>query len=313
MKLSFFPGCSFCGTAKEYGESTLAVMSVLGHEFREIPDWNCCGASSAHALDSNLQYLLPLRNLVLAEAMDLDGSTSSCSACYNACKLAEQHILAGGAHAEALNREIESILGRRFEGRQRFLHPLQVLSRPEELKKIRSRVVRPLEGLKVVMYYGCYLSRPPEVVAFESPEQPTSMDEVCAATGAEVRRWSWKVECCGASLTMPRAEIVEGLVDRLLSEALHAGADALVTPCPMCLANLDSRQGARLARKEPPVPVFYFTELMAMAFGLPRVNRWLRKRLVTPAPLLQRLGLSGSIVQTGRAAAGGGRQRRWPS
>lgn len=313
MKLSFFPGCSLCGTAKEYGESTLAVMTAMGHELHEIPDWNCCGASSAHALDSHLQYLLPLRNLVLAERMGLEGTTSSCSACYNACKLAEHRVLTGGPHAALLSREVEDILGRPYEGRQRIIHPLQVLSRPEELQKIRARVVRPLDGLKVVMYYGCYLSRPPEVVAFESPEQPTSMDEVIAACGAEVRRWSWKVECCGASLTMPRAEIVEALVDRLLSEAVLAGADALVTPCPMCLANLDSRQGLRLARKEPLVPIFYFTELMAMAFGLPGVGRWLRKRLVATTPLVRRLGLLDPVLRPGGRAvavssgAGGGR------
>jgi heterodisulfide reductase subunit B len=305
MKLSFFPGCSFCGTAKEYGESTLAVMAALGHEFEEIPDWNCCGASSAHALDSHLQYMLPLRNLVLAEQMGLEGTTSSCSACYNACKLAEHHVLEGGAHGAQLNDEIKDILGRPYEGRQRMMHPLQLLSRPEELKKIRSRVVRPLEGLKVVMYYGCYLSRPPEIVAFESPEQPTSMDEVAAACGAEVLRWSWKVECCGASLTMPRPKIVETLVDRLLTEALYAGADALVTPCPMCLANLDSRQALRASRNEPLVPIFYFTELMAMAFGLPRIGRWLRKRLVTTTPLVRRLDLLGPVVRSDQHAVSG--------
>jgi heterodisulfide reductase subunit B len=300
LKLSFFPGCSFCGTAKEYGESTLAVMAVLGHELVEIPDWNCCGATSAHALDENLQYLLPLRNLVLAEGMGLEAATSSCSACYNVSKQTERHVLAGGKAAQQLNREIEATMGRPYEGKVRFLHPLSLMSRPEELKKIRERIVRPLKGLQVVMYYGCYLSRPPEIVAFESPEQPVSMDEICAAVGAEVKRWSWKVDCCGASLTMPRASIVQDIVDRLMAEAVHAGADAVVTPCPMCLANLDSRQDARRSRGEKPVPIFYFTELMAMAFGLPGLRRWLRKRLTDPMPLLRELGPADAIVR-GRA------------
>jgi len=303
MRLSFFPGCSLGGTAKEYRESTLAVMSLLGHELVEIPDWNCCGATSAHALDENLQYLLPLRNLVLAEAMGLEGMTSSCSACYSASKQAEQRVLRGDGLSERLNREIEAVTGRRYEGKVRVIHPLQILSRPAELEKIRERVVRPLSGLKAVMYYGCYLSRPSDIVAFESPEQPVSMDEVCKAAGVEVKRWSWKVDCCGASLTLPRASIVREIVDRLVSEAVQAGAAAIVTPCPMCLANLDSRQDMRLARGERPVPVFYFTELMAMAFGLPDVGRWLRKRLIDPVPVLREAGLSGPVA--GRAAPPG--------
>lgn len=303
MRLSFFPGCSYCGTAKEYGESTLAVMAALGHELTEIPDWNCCGASSAHALDENLQYLLPLRNLVLGEGMGLEGITSSCSACYNVSKQAEQKMLTDDRQARKLNEEIEATTGRRYEGRVRVIHPLEVLSRPDELAKLRERSVRRLAGLKVVMYYGCYLSRPPEIVAFESAEQPVSMDKICEACGAEVRRWSFKVDCCGASLMIPRSSIVEQIVDRLISEAVHAGADALVTPCPMCLANLDARQKLHRARGEQPVPIFYYTELMAMSLGLPGLRRWLHKRLVDPAPLLRRVGLGGLITGSGRTPA----------
>lgn len=305
MKLSFFPGCSSSGTAREYGQSSLAVMAALGHELVEIPDWNCCGATSAHALDENLEYLLPLRNLVLAEAMGLEGVTSSCSACYNLCKQTERKMLAGDEQSKRLNDEIEAATGRRYAGRMQVMHPLSLLSRPEELSRIRELAVRPLTGLKVVMYYGCYLSRPPELVAFESPEQPVSMDEVCAACGAEVRRWSYKVECCGGSLMMPRSSIVEGIVDRLMSAAVEAGADAVVTPCPMCLANLDGRQKARLARGEKPVPVLYFTELVAMSFGLPGPRNWLRKRLVDPLPLLRELGLDDLVAGAGRAVPPG--------
>jgi heterodisulfide reductase subunit B len=300
VKLSFFPGCSFRGTAKEYGESTHAVMGTLGHELVEIPDWNCCGASSAHSTDEYLHYLLPLRNLVLAESLGLATAASACSSCYSVTRATEHVMRQGGPTAERLNEAIEDATGRRYRGTVHFVHPLEILSRPDELKKIRARVSRPLAGLRLVPYYGCYLSRPPEIVAWESAEQPVSMDVIAAACGADVRRWSWKVECCGGSLTMPRSEIVSGLVERLLSEAKRAGAEAIVTHCPMCLANLDSRQGIWKAGGGSPMPVFYYTELLAMAFELPGLRRWLRKRLVDPLPLLRSAGLEA-------AGAGGGR------
>jgi heterodisulfide reductase subunit B len=160
-------------------------------------------------------------------------------------------------------------------------------------------VVKPLAGLKVVSYYGCLLIRPPQYTArWDDPEHPQSMDYVLGLMGAEVVPWSYGVECCGGSLTLNRSDVVVHLVDRLARAAHEAGAEALVTACPMCMANVDGRQKYRSGPPIPrppkpdyePLPIFYFTELMALAYGLP-LKKVLGKHLVDPRPLLGRLEL----------------------
>jgi heterodisulfide reductase subunit B len=132
----------------------------------------------------------------------------------------------------------------------------------------------PLAGLRVACYYGCLLTRPPEVVAFDDAEHPTCMDELVAATGAEPVEWPFKTECCGASLSMTHSGVVRRLAHKLLSMAQKAGADCLVVACPLCQVNLDLRQAdaAKAHGAFPPIPVLYITQLLGIALGLPTEN-----------------------------------------
>jgi heterodisulfide reductase subunit B len=159
--------------------------------------------------------------------------------------------------------------------------------------------VRPLKALRVVAYYGCLLIRPTEYTGgWDDPEHPRSLDEVVEWMGGEAVGWSYGVDCCGGSLTLNRSDVVVHLVDRLVEKAHEAGADAMVTACPMCMANVDGRQlyrgGVPFLGKRPEgraVPIFYFTELMALAYGLP-MEKVLGKHYVDPRPLLDRLRLA---------------------
>ena len=203
-------------------------------------------------------------------------------------------IEVGRAVADALKES-----GLKYRGDVQVRHPLDVLVNDIGLETISERVTAPLEGLKVVRYYGCLLVRPPEYTGrWDDPEHPPSMDYVMGLLGAEVVSWSWGVDCCGGSLTLNRSDVVVHLVDKLARAAREAGAEAMVTACPMCMANVDGRQKYRGGPPLPrpakpnyePLPIFYFTELMALAYGLP-LGKALGKHLVDPRPLLKRLEL----------------------
>ena len=279
---SFYPGCSLHSTGLEYGLSTRAVFGHLGLELRELPAWNCCGASSAHALNHKLAYALPARNIALAQKFGRDLVTP-CAACFNRMKTTDYVLRTN----QAKRMEIESIVGFKYTGEIDIRPVLQVLYEDYQSDRIASQVRRPLRGLKVVSYYGCLLVRPPLVTRFDDPDDPKIMAEILQSIGSQVMKWSNATDCCGAGLSLSKSSMVQTLVSRLISCAREAGADALVTACPLCQVNLEMRQ-----TDKPNMPSFYITELLGLAFGLPQALKWWRKHLVDPRPLLRSLSLA---------------------
>lgn len=281
MKLTYYPGCSLHSTGCEYDASARFVCKQLGIELVELEDWNCCGASPGHSTNHFLGIALPLRNLILAEKYE-NAVMAPCAACYNLLKSADYLVRSQDAAARQVNTELEPIMGTKYQATLTVCHPLEILSSPEWLQAIGRQVVRPLTGLKVAAYYGCLLSRPKAVVAFDNPEQPTRMDTLLSALGAEVRRWSYKTDCCGGALSLSQTKAVETLVAKLVAEARRAGAEAIVTACPLCQVNLDTRQ----TTAGGSMPVFYFTELMGISFGAANAEEWLQKHIIDPRPVL---------------------------
>jgi heterodisulfide reductase subunit B len=266
-------------TGLEYGLSTRAVFQHLQLELKELLDWNCCGASSAHIFDHTLALALPARTLALAQSFGSDLVTP-CAACYNR--------LQGADHAmrtdPRVRSEMESLLGFQYTGAVAVRPVLAVLYEDIGVERIAAHVRHPLAGLRVVTYYGCLLVRPPEITRFDDPDNPQVMAALLRAIGAEVMPWSHATDCCGGSLSLGRSDVVGQLVSKLASRAMEAGADAIVTACPLCQVNLEMRQTTA-----PKVPTFYFTELLGLAFGLPEATKWWRKHLIDPAPALAKL------------------------
>lgn len=294
-RYTLYPGCTFHSTAVEFGASTEAVCAALDLELVEIPDWNCCGASSAHCTDHTLSLALPARNLAQAQKVEPDDIAIPCVACYARLNAADLSL----QKDTAFRAEMESVLGFEYQNRVRPRHLLDVFANDFDEESLTSKVVKPLKGLKIAAYYGCLLVRPPEITGrWDDPEHPQTMDRLMELLGAEAVPWSYKVDCCGASLTLNRSDVVIHLVDRLVRAAHEAGANAMVNACPMCMANVDGRQRYRqgfplLRSPKPdyePLPIFYFTELMALAYGLPL--KVLGKHMVDPRPLLKQLGLA---------------------
>ena len=278
---SFYPGCSLHSTGLEYGLSTQAVFKHLGLELVEVQDWNCCGASSAHALNHTLALALPSRNLALAQTAGRD-LVIPCAACFNRVKGAD-YALRNDPETRA---ELEDLVGFHYTGELAIRPLLAVLYEDYGLSSISLQVQKPLTGLSVVTYYGCLLVRPPDIVRFDDPDNPSIMANLLSTLGAEVRPWSYATECCGGSLSLSRSDVVKGLVTRLAERAREAGAQAMVTACPLCQVNLEMRQAG-----QEKMPVFYFTELLGLAFGLPEVGKWWGKHLIDPRPVLRQAGL----------------------
>jgi heterodisulfide reductase subunit B len=281
-EVSYYPGCSLHGMAAEYDESIRSVCETLDVDVRELEDWNCCGASSAHFMDDDLAVRLSARNMSIAEREGRD-LLVPCSACFQRLKHADKE----------LKQDATRWTDKPYTGRATIYHVNDFFARAESLAAVKQKVKKPLTGLAAVPYYGCLSQRPPRITDAESPENPIAMDELMRAIGMDVRSWSYKTDCCGASLALARTDLVRKLSGDLLEAAQEAGAECLVTDCPLCQSNLDTRQaeieaerGARFG-----LPVFYITELMALAFGDGRAARWCKKHLVDPRPLLESKGL----------------------
>jgi len=273
MQFSYYPGCSLHATGLEYDQSTRAVFTALGVRLVELKNWVCCGASSAHSTSGELAVSLPAINLALAQEAAHGDLLAPCAACYNRSKAADYALRSDPAERQA----IEAAVGFEFSGVVKVKNPLEVVVNDIGLERVKMGVRRPLTGLRVVSYY---------VMQFDRPEHPVVMNHILQALGADVQEWSYAVDCCGGSGALPRSDVGRKLVSRLVLAAREAGADALVTACPLCQMNLEMRQTVT-----PAMPAFYFTELMGVALGLPEAKGWWSKHLVAPAPLLKAVGL----------------------
>jgi len=278
---SYYPGCSLHGTAREYDESIRGVSDILDIRLQELEDWTCCGASSAHCMDEELAIELAARNLAIAEKSNHE-LLVPCVACYSRFKAVEKEVK---EHSKKVNFP--------YQGNVPIRYALDFFCDETILEELKKKRVRPLSGLKVACYYGCLTVRPPKVTGIKEYENPQHMDRMMKLLGAEPVPWSYKTDCCGASLTITRTDIVKKLSDRLLSMAKEAEADCLVTGCPMCQANLDTRQEAieKETGEKYDLPILYFTELMGLALGHRNAKKWLSRHITDPIKVLSDKGL----------------------
>ncbi len=290
MAYGYYPGCSSHGTAREYDISTKKVCERLGLELKEVEDWNCCGASPAHATSEELSLALPFRNLALAEKQGLNSIMSTCSACYNRLKVADEIL----KNTPEISSRVSEIVGESYNSSLKVIHFLDLISKELGIERVKEKVQKPLADIKVVSYYGCLLTRPPEFVSVDpDPENPTVMEEIIGALGAEAPDWSHKTECCGASLALSRTDIVLRLSGEILKSARFADADCIAVACPLCYANLDMRQAqiSSMHGVDYSLPVLFISELIGIALGIGYKELGMNKHMVSAKTLLTEKGL----------------------
>jgi heterodisulfide reductase subunit B2 len=287
--MAYYPGCSLHSTSAEYNHSTEAVCAELGLRLIEPHGWVCCGSSAAHRANPEEALRLPMENLALIEQSGFKEVTMPCAACFNRHKVALHEIRSHPGHKAGLDRAI----GYEYQDTVQVSTLSDAILTHVGKEKIVTHVKKPLKGLRVVCYYGCLLTRPPQVTGAKHPENPTELDDLMLALGAEVVDWSYKTTCCGAAHSLTRPDIVLKLSGDLIQHARQAGADVIAVSCPLCHTNLDARQFQM--KLGEPMPVMFFTQLMAIALGLPTKTAALHKNLVDPRPLLQAKGLIGTL------------------
>jgi heterodisulfide reductase subunit B2 len=266
MKYSYYPGCSLRGTGRAYEESLLAVFGKLGVELQELDDWNCCGATAYMAVDETDACVLTARNLALAERAGPQPLLAPCSACYLALNKTKHSIKTSPVLAQAVQKALSNA-NLDYSGNTSVRHPLDVLINDVGVEALKQKAVRSLAGFKVAPYYGCQIVRP--YSTFDDQYNPTSMDQLFQALGAEVVRFPLKTKCCGGSLTGTLPEAGLRLSYILLREASRRGANVITTVCSLCQFNLEAYQDDIAAKYDAvSLPVLHFTQLIGLALGL---------------------------------------------
>ncbi len=289
MKIGYYPGCSLHSTGVEYDMSTRQVCNALDIELVEIADWVCCGSSPAHQCDEVMSIALPAKNLAIAkESVDSKDLVAPCASCYSRLKIAQQKM-----QDPATKKDIEHIIDTACPDDINVYHALDLFVEKVDDSAITDRVTKPLEGVKVACYYGCLMTRPPKSTGKDNFENPLEMEELMETLGAEAVDWNLKTFCCGAAFALTNTDVVLDLTKQILEDAIASGANAIAVGCPLCHSNLDMRQ-QQINEKfgtDLNVPVFYFTELMGIAFGIEGKKLGIDKHITEVNEFLNERGL----------------------
>ena len=259
MTYSYFPGCTLKNKAKDLDHYARECAKVLGFELEEIENWQCCGAVYPQASDEIATKLSSVRALADAKEKGQDLITV-CSACHHVIKRVNDDM----ANVEDIQTKVNNYmaLSEPYLGETKVLHYLEVLRDVVGFDKIKEKVVNPLKGRKIGAYYGCLLLRPSRELGFDDPENPTIIEDFLRAIGAEPVYYGMRNECCGGYTTIEGKEFAQKQVARIMNNAKACGAEALITACPLCMYNLRENTPGQ------PLPVYYFTELLAEALGV---------------------------------------------
>jgi heterodisulfide reductase subunit B2 len=265
-RFAYFPGCSLHSTAREYDESIRAIATLLGYELNEVQDWCCCGATPAHALDPGAADILGMWNLEHARRSGTDPLLTGCASCFSRLRAVREAM---DEHPEHLN-DARSRLGLIEDPKVDVVHVAQVLMQEENRERLKAAIRRPLKGLKVASYYGCLLTRPRGERAVDDVEDPRILEDLVDLVGAEPVEWPLRLDCCGASMALPRPDLVHELSGKILMMAHERGAQVIMVACPLCHSNLDFQQATILKKlgQDWRIPVLYLTQVVGLALGL---------------------------------------------
>jgi heterodisulfide reductase subunit B len=275
---SYFPGCSLATTAKENNASLYHLAKHLGVNLVELEDWNCCGSSSAHSIDSELADQLAMRNLSLSPTgRPLLIACPSCN-----LRLQQAHIKLNAS--DSARRRYQTLFGQPANPDLKIMHFFELLNDVNwsQINLDRSRC---LNGLKFAPYYGCMLARPPAMRHHKNYHG--IMERIMTGLGATPLSWGYASRCCGTFLSVVRPDVVAPMVQQIVTDAKRNGADCIVTACAMCHLNLELR-----SVPSDSLPIFHFSEILSLALGNEDTNTYFERHLIDPRPMLTRCQLS---------------------
>ncbi len=294
-KYILYPGCSMESSAKAYYDSLLQIAPVIGLELEEIHDWNCCGATEYLGISLTPAYSLISRNLALASKQANGNHTvvAPCSACYLNLAKADYYMREQPSLGVMVNEALAAGGLSYKPGSLDIRHLLDVIVYDIGLDTVKSKVTRPLAGLRVAPYLGCMVPRPDYEHRWSDHEHPVELDILLKALGAEVIDFPLKTHCCGGHMTQIGPDTAFELIRRLVSSADHYEADLMATLCPMCQMNIDAYQGEMNHHfgTSYHMPIIFFTQLMGLAFGMDAKLLGFGMELVSAKKALAKIGV----------------------
>ena len=256
MKVSYFPGCTLKNKAKDLDLYAYRSAEALGVTLEEIEDWQCCGGVFTTAKNEVATKLSSVRALKAAYEKS-EPLVTVCSACPNVIKQTNNAMKTNTEFADKVNRYMNDGA---YAGEAEVYHYLEMLRDLVGYGTVKEKVVNPLKGKRIAAYYGCLLLRPNKVMRMDDPENPTIMEDLIRALGADPVVYARRNECCGAYVSCESPETSKRCASAIVENAKAAGAEMIITACPLCKYNLE-KSGA-------DIPVVYFTELLAEALGV---------------------------------------------
>ncbi len=293
MKYAFYPGCVSRGGAPELYSSTMAVADKLGIELEEIIGAACTGAGVLQEKGLKLGDTLNARTFALAERMGLTTILTICSTCQGVMAQANHRLVNDSGYLSEINRELKPE-GLEYTGRIIVKHLVWVLVEEIGLDHVKSLVVNPLPSLKVAPFYGCYILRPSWALGIdENPGREQYLERIIETLGSEPVNFPGRTRCCGFPILLINEKNATAMTGKHTHDASEAGADAMVTPCPLCHLNLDGYQPkARAQRGEKAdLPILHLPQLLGMAFGLDTKSLGLGRHIVSTKPLLEKASI----------------------
>lgn len=288
----YFPGCALSTKAKALDVCARESLKVLGYELLELENWTCCGAVFPLADDEHIRLVSPVRALFEASKTS-NKLVALCSACFNVLRRTEKLFKENKMRRERVINYMDEEVPENFTDNVSVIHFIDILAEDITFQELSKRIKKPLTDLKIAPYYDCLTFRPPKEMNYDDPENPKIFTNYLTSLGAIPIDFPYRSECCGAHLAVSDRDASLDCSYKILKSAKDAGADALLTSCPLCHYNLDSRQN-EMAEKFPgfnPIPVFYLSQLLGIALELPLELLGFEKNKISPVPLLKDRGV----------------------
>lgn len=289
MRYGFFPGCTLEAAAEELMISTKKVCEALGIELIELDGWTCCGASHVQDIDEFLSICTNARNIALAEKLNAPLLTV-CNTCTLMLRKAKKQLDEDDEIKEKVNKVLKEA-GFCYQGTSEVTHLLWALIKDYGLDNLKKKVKRPLKGLKVANFYGCHIIRPREIMGFESYLNPTSMEMLAESLGAESVPFDRRLSCCGFHAIFPAEKDVLKMSGLDCLSAKNAGADVVVTPCPLCQMQLDMYQpeSQTVFKEDITMPILHLPELIGLALGFSPEELGIKRHVIDAYPALNKV------------------------
>jgi succinate dehydrogenase / fumarate reductase, cytochrome b subunit len=288
---AYYPGCLASLSQKELDTSTRAIAERIGFELVEIPGFTCCGAGDIH--EARPEYYLHLNARILGQAEQLEQDTimTICNVCTLNLRQANHRLREDRDLLERVNRNLREVGAASYTGGVEVRHLLWEIAEGEGYERLKAIAEKPLTGVRIAPFYGCQILRPSKLLGFEDPDRPQSLERIIEACGATPVDYPSKIKCCGFPIVLAREEVALGELIQPLAEAKAAGADAMVTPCPLCHLSLDAWQGK--ASKEADIhfelPILHLAQLVGAAAGLSYDDLLFKRHVVRTHPFTDKV------------------------